>query len=157
MLIPRPVQILCSECFSECKSLLSISFDIDSELRYIESYAIASCSSLKSMTLPQDVELINGLAFSHVSNISISIASDNLNFAVKTDFIMDSLNTLFIRYFSNKSNVSSIDCGTRDESGGCSGLERGRIHKAEGLIRTENSLVSLISECCQKIENGDES
>jgi hypothetical protein len=37
--IPRRVQILCSECFSNCYSLSSISFEIDSELTRIESKA----------------------------------------------------------------------------------------------------------------------
>jgi hypothetical protein len=43
-------------------------------------------------------------------------------------------------------NMYSIDCRTGDESGSRSGLERGRSHKAEGLIGSENGLVSLISE-----------
>jgi hypothetical protein len=37
MLIPRHVQILCSECFSDCESLSSISFEIHSELTRIEA------------------------------------------------------------------------------------------------------------------------
>jgi hypothetical protein len=51
----------------------------------------------------------------------------------------------------------SIDCRAGDESGGCSGLERGRSYKAEGLIGSKNGLVSLISEWSQNIESGNES
>jgi hypothetical protein len=54
-------------------------------------------------------------------------------------------------------NMYSIDCRTGDESGGSSGLERGRSHKAEGLIGSKNGPVSLISECFQTIENRGES
>jgi hypothetical protein len=39
--IPRRVQILCPECFSYCKSLSSISFEIDSELTHIEPILVA--------------------------------------------------------------------------------------------------------------------
>jgi hypothetical protein len=53
-------------------------------------------------------------------------------------------------------NMSSISYSTGDESGRCSGLVRGRNHKAEGLIGSQNGLVSLTSECLQNIENGDE-
>jgi hypothetical protein len=38
-------------------------------------------------------------------------------------------------------NMYSIDCRTRDESGGFSDLERGRSRKAEETIRSENDLV----------------
>jgi hypothetical protein len=54
-------------------------------------------------------------------------------------------------------NIYSIECRTGDESGGCSGLERDKSHKAEGSMGSKNNLVSLISECYQKTENGDES
>jgi hypothetical protein len=53
-------------------------------------------------------------------------------------------------------NMSSIGCRTGGESGRCGGLERGRSYKAEGLIGSQNGLVSLISEIFQNIENGDE-
>jgi hypothetical protein len=39
--IPYHVQILCSGCFAYCKSLSSISFEIDSELTRIETEAFA--------------------------------------------------------------------------------------------------------------------
>jgi hypothetical protein len=61
------------------------------------------------------------------------------------------------KYHRSDANIYSIECGTGNESDGCGGLERGRNHKAEGSIGSKNGLVSLISECYQKIENGDES
>jgi hypothetical protein len=61
------------------------------------------------------------------------------------------------QYPRSDAYIYSIKCGTGDESGGCKGLERGRSHKAEESIGSKNGLVSLISECYQKIENGYES
>jgi hypothetical protein len=43
MLIPRHVQILCSEWFSSCNSLSSISFETDSELTHIKSNPFYCC------------------------------------------------------------------------------------------------------------------
>jgi hypothetical protein len=45
--IPRRVQILCSECFSYCKSLSSISYKTDSELTslFIQKVAGAECDA----------------------------------------------------------------------------------------------------------------
>jgi hypothetical protein len=43
-------------------------------------------------------------------------------------------------------NMYSIEHRTGEESGGCTSLERGRMHKAEGSIGSKNGLVSLISE-----------
>jgi hypothetical protein len=45
------------------------------------------------------------------------------------------------KYHRMDANMYSIDCKTGDESGGCSGLERGRSHKAEGLIGSKNARV----------------
>jgi hypothetical protein len=49
MFIPRHVQILCSECSSDCKSLSLISFETDSELTGIESCAF-SCRFLSNQS-----------------------------------------------------------------------------------------------------------
>jgi hypothetical protein len=49
--IPRHVQIRCSSCFSNCKSISSIEFETDSELTGIKSNAFKR-SSLKSITIP---------------------------------------------------------------------------------------------------------
>jgi hypothetical protein len=47
ILISPHVQILCSECFSDCNSLSSISFETKSELTHIESRVfVSTCLSL---------------------------------------------------------------------------------------------------------------
>jgi uncharacterized membrane protein len=103
--IPRHVQILCSECFSHCNSLSSISFGTDSELTHIKSTVFFFCSSLKSITIPRHVHFIDGSTFSNVSKISISIASDNSYFGVKSYFILDSSKTKLIHYFGDESHI----------------------------------------------------
>jgi hypothetical protein len=50
------------------------------------------------------------------------------------------------KYHRSHANIYSIECRTGDESGGRSGLDRGRSHRGEGFIGSKNSLVSLISE-----------
>jgi hypothetical protein len=57
MLVSRHVQIPCSECFSQCESLSSISFETDSELTHIKSNALSFCSSLQSITIPRHLHL----------------------------------------------------------------------------------------------------
>ncbi|MDR0662005.1 MAG: leucine-rich repeat domain-containing protein [Holosporales bacterium] len=54
IVIPGTVQILGSSCFEGCKSLTSVSFETDSQLRRIEVRAFHR-SSLKSITIPRNV------------------------------------------------------------------------------------------------------
>jgi heterodisulfide reductase subunit B len=98
-------QIPSERCFLNCNSVSSISFETESELTRIESKAFSSCSYLKSFTIPQNVGFIDGSAFVGISNISISVESSNLHFAIRSDFILDSSNRQLIRYFGNKSNI----------------------------------------------------
>jgi hypothetical protein len=91
--IPCHVQVLRSVYFLFYQFLLLILFELNSELTHIESTTFYRCSSLKSITIPQQVQFIDGSAFSTTSNLSISIASDNLHFVVKSNFILDSSST----------------------------------------------------------------
>jgi hypothetical protein len=76
--IPHHVQILCSECFSYCNSLSPISFETDSELTRVESYAFLSCFSLKSITIPRYVQILCSQCFSSCQSLSsISFETDS--------------------------------------------------------------------------------
>jgi hypothetical protein len=68
--IPRHVQILCSQCFSNCRSFSSISFETDSELTRIESQAFWNCCSLKSITIPRHVQILCSQCFSNCRSLS---------------------------------------------------------------------------------------
>jgi hypothetical protein len=83
--IPRHVQILCSECFSYCESLSSISFETDPELTHIESNAFYDCSSLESITIPRHVQILCSEYFSYCESLSsISFETDSEMMRVET-------------------------------------------------------------------------
>jgi hypothetical protein len=60
--ILRHVQILCSSCFAKCKSLSSISFEIDSELTRIEAGACRG-TQMSLVVVPGRISFIAGDAF----------------------------------------------------------------------------------------------
>jgi hypothetical protein len=74
--IPRTIEILCSLCFSECKLLSSISFESNSGLKRIESFAFSS-SSLQSIVIPRSVEIICSSCFSFSKLSSTSFGSNS--------------------------------------------------------------------------------
>jgi hypothetical protein len=104
IVLPRYIEILCSSCCSDCKSLSSISFENDSALTRIESRAFCQ-TSLKSITIPRHVQFIDGSAFPSIPHIAVSIEPSNPHFVVKSDFIVDSSNTRLIRYLGNETNI----------------------------------------------------
>jgi hypothetical protein len=57
IIIPKSVEVLCKECFSNCKSLTSITFESDSRLQRIEERAFAG-TGLKSIIVPSSVEVL---------------------------------------------------------------------------------------------------
>jgi hypothetical protein len=68
-LIPGAVEILGSSCFWNCKSFSSISFESNSRLIRIESYAF-SYSSLQSILIPCSVEILGSQCFSNCDSLS---------------------------------------------------------------------------------------
>jgi hypothetical protein len=68
MLLPRNVEIIGWECFSNCKSLSSIIFESNSHLTRIESGAFSS-SSLQSIVIPSTILFIASGAVDHVLQI----------------------------------------------------------------------------------------
>jgi hypothetical protein len=69
IIIPRTVEILCSECFSSCKCLSSISFESESRLTRIESSAF-SFSSLQSIIIQRRVEILCSSCFDFCESLS---------------------------------------------------------------------------------------
>jgi hypothetical protein len=68
--ISRQIQVLYLSCFAYCESLSSVSFEIDSELIYIESNAFSSCSSIKSITIPPHIQILYSSCFSCCTSVS---------------------------------------------------------------------------------------
>jgi hypothetical protein len=65
----RRREILCSNCFSYCKSLSSISFESNLQLTRIESSAFSS-SSLQSIIIPSSVEILDSKCLSNWKSLS---------------------------------------------------------------------------------------
>jgi hypothetical protein len=108
ILIPRNVEILGLNCFSDCKSLSSITFESNSQLTRIEKGAFSS-SSLQSILIPRNVQFIDGSTFLGVTLSSISIESGNEIFVIENDFLIDIINHKLIRNFSKSSEIEIDD------------------------------------------------
>jgi uncharacterized protein YuzB (UPF0349 family) len=75
--IGRNVEILGSNCFSYCSSLSAITFESNSRLTRIESYAFNE-SSLQSILIPKNVEILGSSCFSYCKSLSsISFESNS--------------------------------------------------------------------------------
>jgi predicted metal-binding protein len=102
--IAENIEILGSKCFTYCKSLSSITFESNSRLRRIESFAF-SYSSLQSIVIPKNVQFIDGSAFIGVTLLSISIESGNDIFVIENSILIDVLHHKLIRNFSESSEL----------------------------------------------------
>jgi predicted metal-binding protein len=100
--IPKNVEILGSNCWSWCRSLLSITFESNSRLTRIEFEAF-SASSIQSIVIPRNVQFIDGSAFDTLPSPSISIELGNDIFVVENEFLIDVLHHKLIRALSQSS------------------------------------------------------
>jgi predicted DsbA family dithiol-disulfide isomerase len=90
IVIPSGVEILCSECFSSCKSLETISFESPSSLKRIESYTFSS-SSLRSIIIPSGVEILCSQCFSSCQSLeTISFESPSSLKRIESSAFRDS-------------------------------------------------------------------
>jgi hypothetical protein len=103
--VPRDIEIICSECFSSCKSLKSVSFESNSRLTGIESHAFSS-SSLESIVIPRLTQFIDGSAFQGVKRSSISIESGNERFVIRGEMLIDIVDHKLIRNLSRSASVT---------------------------------------------------
>jgi hypothetical protein len=76
IIIPCTVEVLCSACFSYCKSLSSVSFESDSRLTRIESEAFSS-SSLQSILIQFSVEVLCSACFGSCESLSSVLFESN--------------------------------------------------------------------------------
>jgi hypothetical protein len=75
-MIPNSVEILGSRCFSNCKSLSSITFESNSRLTRIESEAFSE-SSLRSILIPNSVEILGSKCFYNIRSLLSIIFESN--------------------------------------------------------------------------------
>jgi hypothetical protein len=69
IIIPKSVEVICSKCFYDVKSILSISFERDSQLKRLESGAFHR-SSLTAFAVPRNVKEIGPKCFSSCEQLS---------------------------------------------------------------------------------------
>jgi predicted metal-binding protein len=116
--ISSDIEIFGSSCFSDCKSLLSISFESNSRLTRIESSAFSK-SSLQSIEIPRNVEIVGSSCFSFCKSLSsISFESNSrLTRSESSAFSSSSLESIEIprnveilgsSCFSDCKSISSI-------------------------------------------------
>jgi hypothetical protein len=106
-LIPCNVEILGWSCFSSCKSLTSISFELNSRLTRIESDAFSD-SSLQSIVIPSNVCFINASAFVGVNLSNCLIESGNQKFVCENAFLINVVDHKLIRSFSTSSHLEIL-------------------------------------------------
>jgi predicted metal-binding protein len=88
--IGRSIEILGSKCFSDCKSLSSITFESQSLLTQIESEAFAK-SSLQSILIPRNVEILGSKCFSYCKSLSsITFESNSHLTRIESNVFSDS-------------------------------------------------------------------
>jgi hypothetical protein len=77
VVIESRIENLCESCFSNCRSLASITFESNSKLQRIEEYAFAE-SGLKTIHIPGSVEVLCKNSFSKCNSLaSITIESNS--------------------------------------------------------------------------------
>jgi hypothetical protein len=137
------IEILGSKCFSNCKSLSSITFELNARLTRIESKAF-SHSSLQSILIPKNVEILGSKCFSSCKSLSsITFESNSHLTRIESEaFSSSSLQSILIpqnveilgsECFSFCRSLSSI----RFES-------NSRLTRIESGAFSESSLQSIV-------------
>jgi hypothetical protein len=90
-------------------TLSAVSFESDSQLRRVESLAF-SWSLLKSIVIPRGVTFIDGSAFLHLSDLSVSVEPGDSMFSVDDHFLFNFSQTMIVRYFGSASSVVIPRC-----------------------------------------------
>jgi hypothetical protein len=122
--IPSTVQILGSSCFSYCESLSSISFESNSQLIRIESFAFSG-SSLESIVIPSTVQILGSSCFSSCKSFSsISFESSSRLIRIESQAFYDldivvvipsTITFIACDAFQNASQICIADCDFCDE------------------------------------------
>jgi hypothetical protein len=91
--VPRNVRAIAADCFSFNNFLSSISFEADSQLKRIESYAFAN-SGLTSIVVPRSVEVLEAKCFALCHSLSsVLFESDSQLSRIESESFCDSLVT----------------------------------------------------------------
>ena len=76
--IPKTVEEIGTSAFTHCSNLTSVIFEDDSELEEIEDDVFEYCSSLQTITLPDDLDEIGDEAFKNCSSLQTITIPQNI-------------------------------------------------------------------------------
>jgi hypothetical protein len=96
--------MICKECFSHCKSLVSVTFECDSKLQRIEESAF-KWNGLTELLLPNSLQFLSGSAIDVRSLYTISFWPGPCEFQVHEMLIEDMAGRSVIRYFGRSSAI----------------------------------------------------
>ncbi|MDR1267415.1 MAG: leucine-rich repeat domain-containing protein, partial [Holosporales bacterium] len=69
--IPASVEVLRGGCFSNCRSLIHVVFEANSQITRMEGGAFENCASLESLCIPASVEVLSDRCFSGCRSLFI--------------------------------------------------------------------------------------
>jgi hypothetical protein len=96
--VPGEITVLSEGCFAGCSLIRSLSFEVDCQLRRIDSRSLSGCS-LRRLCIPRFVDAIDGSAFADSGVCEIRVAAGNRHFRVFGEFLVNSEGTSSVRYF----------------------------------------------------------
>jgi hypothetical protein len=102
--VPSSVEVLCKYCFSNCTSLISVTFESNSKLQRIENSAFAE-SCLTELFLQNSIHFLSGSAIAVSSLNTISFWPGQCDFQVHELFIEDITGRSLVRYLGSSSEI----------------------------------------------------
>jgi hypothetical protein len=147
--IPRQIEILCQECFYQCISASSFTFESGSSLTRIEAGAFAVCSPLKSICIPASVEILSKSCFSSCESLSsVTFQPESKLTQIREEVFR---NCLSLKSLCLPRSLQSI-AGSALERSGISSItvEEGNCHlRVSGSFLTDFEGLSVIAFCSQ--------
>jgi hypothetical protein len=113
--IPRSVVVIHSYAFcdphrySRPLPLETITFERDSQLEEIESFAFFGCHSLRSICVPASVAICSGASFASCGLRQIELEAGNETFQLSREFITEQDTFALVRYVGASAEVTIAD------------------------------------------------
>jgi hypothetical protein len=104
VIVPSSVEVLCERCFCSCKSLTSVTFEIDSKLQRIEA-GVFAFSDLTELVFPNSVHFLSNSTFGCSSLNAVSFWPGPCDFQVHELFIEDIAGRSLVCYFGRSSAI----------------------------------------------------
>jgi hypothetical protein len=99
------VELLHTQCFSGLICFSSLTFEVGSKLRLIESDAFEDCECLKSISLPVALSEVDGSSFHGSWLETVSVDAANPHYFANVNFLSASKGMLLVRHFGFAENV----------------------------------------------------